>query len=63
MNLNQQCNNLIVVALILSITQHFLYTGMSSEGSEFGYATETKTAQTEQLSKAEVEEIKRIVIK
>ena len=33
------------------------------EGSEFGMATERKTAETEQLSKAEQEETKRFVIR
>ena len=34
-----------------------------SEDSEFGYATETKTAQTEQLDTAEGEESQRFVIR
>ena len=36
---------------------------MQEEGSEFGYAKETKTAKTEQLSSAEVEESKKFVIR
>ena len=34
-----------------------------SDSSEFGFATETKTAQTEQLSSVEGEESKRFVIR
>ena len=39
------------------------FTGADIEGSEFGMATEKKTAETEQLSKAEREETKRFIIK
>ena len=34
-----------------------------SEGGEFGYATETKTAQTDELNTAEGEESQRFVIR